>query len=256
MAMRAQITRINRSAERETLMNVILLRVGIDTGSGGILGPVFADNTFEFIPMSDGLGADSRTYGNTAGRYGQLLAEYFPVGQRRQRAQAQPMHVDPEFTTYTYGDPTRPKARLRELQPGDLLVFYAGLTGYGCNYPPALYIVGYFEVEIAGLATQFSQDTIARLFAANFHVMHPHTFATQRDHLVLVKGAPTSSLLDRAVKISEVGTDKAGKPLYVLSHEMRAIFGDFDGKVAIQRSPPRRVAPQHVARAAAFVRSL
>lgn len=239
-------------------MNVVLLRVGIDTGSGGILGPVFADNSFEFISIRDGLHVDSRTYGNTVGRHGQLLAEYFPVGQRRQRAQMQPMHVDPEFITYTYGDPTRPKARLRELQPGDLLVFYAGLRGWGhdCDYPPALYIVGYFEVEAAGLATRFSPDTITRLFAANFHVMHPRIFAAQRDHLVLVKGAPASRLLDRAVKISELGKDKTGKPLHVLSREMRAIFGDFSGKVAIQRSPPRWVAPQYVARAAAFVRSL
>ena len=34
-------------------MQVILLRVGIDTGSGGIHGPLFKDGTFEYIPIQD-----------------------------------------------------------------------------------------------------------------------------------------------------------------------------------------------------------
>lgn len=236
-------------------MNVVLLRVGIDTGSGGILGPIFSDDSFEFVPIPDGLRTDTRTYGNTIGAHSQSLTAYFPT-RLRARMCDHPMHVDPEFATFTYGDPTRPKARLRELQHGDLLVFYAGLKGYDCARPPALCIIGYFEVAVAGLATQFSQEAIATLFAANFHVRHPHVFAVQRNRLVLVKGAPTSRLLNHAVKISEDGTDKSGARIHVLSHEMRAIFGDFSGKVAIQRSPPRWVAPQFVAQAAAFVRSL
>ena len=39
----------------------------------------------------------------------------------------QHVHVDPEFETFTYGDPTVPKRSLRDLRPGDLLVFYCGL---------------------------------------------------------------------------------------------------------------------------------
>ena len=35
-------------------MQVVLLRVGIDTGSGGIHGPLFADGSFEYIPIPDG----------------------------------------------------------------------------------------------------------------------------------------------------------------------------------------------------------
>jgi hypothetical protein len=33
-------------------MQIILLRVGIDTGSGGIHGPLFSDGSFEYIPNS------------------------------------------------------------------------------------------------------------------------------------------------------------------------------------------------------------
>ena len=39
----------------------------------------------------------------------------------------QHVHVDPEWETFTYGDPTTPKRSLRHLKPGDFLVFYCGL---------------------------------------------------------------------------------------------------------------------------------
>jgi len=35
------------------------------------------------------------------------------------------LDTSPEFETFTYGDPTSPKAGLRRLQPGDVLAFYA-----------------------------------------------------------------------------------------------------------------------------------
>ena len=50
--------------------------------------------------------------------------------------------------------------------------------------------------------------------------------------------------------------DTKGRPLKVLSPTMQKIFGDFDGHVSIQRSPPRWVMPKFVERAAKFVRSL
>ena len=236
-------------------MRVVLLRVGIDTGAGGISGPLFADGGFELVPIPDARGIDARTYGNTRGRRGRLLAEYFPPPQRAVRA-AQAMHVDPEFETFTYGDPTNPKRGLRNLEASDLLVFYAGLQRWPANGTRgALYIVGYFEVAFAGLASSLSDAQVAQC-AANFHVRHRPLFDVQRDRLVLVKGAPGSRLLEHAVLISEPGVDRSGRPLHVISNHMRTIFGDFEGRVSIQRSPPRRVTPSCSAPGAAFVRSL
>ena len=237
-------------------MRVVLLRVGIDTGEGGISGPLFADGRFEFVPTPDARGIDDRTYGNTYRRRKRFLVEYFPAAQRRVRG-AQAMHVDPEFETFTYGDPTLPKRGLRRLQAGDLQVFYAGLQRWPSDGTRAgLYIVGYFEVALAGLATCFSEGQLAQLFAANFHVRHRALFAAQRDRLVLVKGGLGSRLLDRAVLISELGRDRSGRPLKVISGAMREIFGDFGGRVSIQRSPPRWVAPEFIPQASRFVRSL
>ena len=61
---------------------LILLRVGIDRGSGGIQSPMFDDGGFELLPIPDGLGVESRTYGNLTGRHGRPLVDYFPVAQR------------------------------------------------------------------------------------------------------------------------------------------------------------------------------
>jgi len=239
-------------------MRVVLLRVGIDSASGGIQGPLFKDSSFEFIPIPDEFGDSGvsiQTYSNTLGRCGRHLIEYFPKYLQEKRRDI-PIHWDPEFDTFTYGDPTPLKRRLRDLGKGDLLVFYCGLQGWDFPSQPGLYIIGYFEVELAGLAIEFTEDELKKFFAKNFHVRHYQVFQNQKSELVLVKGGTRSRLLRKAKLISSPGKDRRGKPLKVLSPEMQAIFGDFQGKISIQRSAPRWVEPEFVDSAARFVRSL
>jgi hypothetical protein len=95
-----------------------------------------------------------------------------------------------------------------------------------------------------------------RLFSYNFHVRHRRVFNWQRDSLVVVKGTSNSRLLHEPIRISVDGKDCAGKPLRILSPAMRKVFGDFGGRVSIQRSPPRWVEPEFTAKAAAFLRSV
>ena len=236
-------------------MQIALLRVGVDSACGGIQGPVFATGDFEFIPIPDERMLDSRTYGNTKGQGGRLLAEFFPVGSQTRMAN-QPMHVDPEFVTFTYGDPTVPKRGLRKLQQGDLLVFYAGLEGFQYMSPPGLYLIGYFEVVMAGLASTFSLAQISAHFANNFHVQHTKLFAQQVNYLILVKGGEGSRLYQKAHLFS-VTVRQNGKPsLKIISPAMRQVFGQFGNKYSFQRSPTRWVEPAYVNAAAAFVRGL
>jgi len=235
-------------------LRVALLRVGIDSGSGGMDGPLFADEGFEYVPIPDPNGLDERTYGNYMARAGGPLSSFFPLA-RQAAMRSQSMHLDPEFDTFTYGDPTLPKAGLRHLAEGDVLVFYAGLRGYGCDMPPALYIIGYFEVAFAGRAHDLTEEQI-RACSNNFHIRHDSVFRNQRDRLVLVKGGARSRLLTKALKISVLGENRAGKPLKVLSPAMQQIFGSFNGKLSIQRSPPRWVDGEHVATAARYIRGL
>src|SRR5438034_1370085 len=150
-------------------MNVVLLRVGIDTGCGGIHSPLFSDGTFEFVPIPDSHGVDERTYGDCKGRTGRAFAAYFPK-RNQEGASLQAMHVDPEFESFTYGDPTPPKRGLAKMRSGDLLVFYAGMEGWGHISQPALYLAGVFRVELAGFAPSFSTDQLQREFRHNYHV--------------------------------------------------------------------------------------
>jgi hypothetical protein len=240
---------------------VVLLRVGVDAGCGGIQGPLFRDGTFEFVCIPDSKGVSIHTYGNMVGRDGTAHATYFPAARRALMA-AQTVHVDPEWETFTYGDPTTPKRSLRFLNPGDILAFYCGLQewesagGWDTDARPALYLVGYFEIALAGMAADFDRRVLTHEFGNNFHVRYPSVFEMQKEHLVLVKGGPGSRLLRLAKRISEDAKDRSGKPLKVLSAEMQKVFGNFGGRVSIQRSPPRWVDPAFVKRAIAFLKDL
>lgn len=257
------------SMDTKQTMKVILLRVGIDTGSGGIAGPLLKGNTFDFVPIEAGRPhARQRTYGNQSGRHKRRLIEYFP-DRLKAKMRGRPVHDDPEFQSCTYGDPTRPKQGLRDLQRGDLLVFYAGLCSWpdDCVGPTALYIVGYFEVLHAGLypdlAKQHSRKWVESTFAGNWHIVHGDVKGKpykrgRKSELVLVKGGPGSGLLKKAVRLSALKKkrDRGGHPVFVLEPEMGQHFGNFTKLNAIQRSIPRRVEPEFVEKAAKFIRSL
>jgi len=168
----------------------------------------------------------------------------------------QSLHYDPEFQTFTYGDPTSPKAGLRRLERGDMLIFYCGLQGWDFECAPALYLMGYFEIEAAGRPSDFESADLIRKFANNFHVKHRNVYDAQRDRLVLVKGSSNSRLLKTAVRISEMGSDCSGKPLKVLSPQMQKVFGQFGGRLSFQRSPTRWVDKAYAKQAVDFVTSL
>lgn len=243
------------------MTKAVLLRVGIDSGCGGIQSPLFADGSFEFVCIPDNKRVSVHQYGTVVGKNGRPHSDYFPP-RKKEAAAKQYIHLDPEFETFTYGDPTTPKRLLKNLERGDYLIFYCGLQqwhetiGWQTDPPPALYIVGYFVVEKAGLATEFSKATLKSEFGQNFHVRYPTVFKQQREELVLVKGGPESRLLKKAYLISSVGKDRAGKPLKVLSPKMQKVFGTFDGKVSIQRSPPRWIDPAFVEKSIRFVKAL
>jgi len=243
------------------MKNVVLLRVGIDSGCGGIQGPLFKDGSFDFVCIPDNHGVSVHTYGNMLGRDGKPLAGYFAEAHRAVMAE-QHVHHDPEFESFTYGDPTIPKRSLRHLRRGDILAFYCGLQewdgegGWKRGHRPALYLAGYFEVALAGLAGEFDQRTLHTEFGKNFHVRYPSVFKRQKDDLVLVKGGPGSRLFRKAYQISAEGRDRTGKPLKVLSPKMQKVFGDFGGHISIQRSPPRWVEPGFVNKALGYLKGL
>jgi hypothetical protein len=209
-----------------------------------------------------GVGHD--TYGALPGQYSEKLLAYFPQS-RWERMATQPVHLDPEFKTYTYGDATSPKQSLARLIAGDFLVFCCGLQQWDSirkafDGQPALYVVGYFEVELAGthpsLCRELGERAVNRRFKNNFHVRYRRRLQPQGDRLILIGGGPGSRRFRKAYRISQLGNDQAGRPLKVLSREMRQHFGTFGELNSLQRSTPRWVEPRMVKHAIRFLRNL
>ena len=96
---------------------ILLLRVGMDSGFGG-LGPLFPDGTFEYVPIPDApsqVSERSLFFRDIFARSGGSVARFVPAKHKED-----PAHYDPEFETFTYGDPTKNKRRqLLRLGRGD-----------------------------------------------------------------------------------------------------------------------------------------
>ena len=183
------------------MSKALLLRVGIDSGCGGTFGPIFPDGTFEYVPIPESsqyVSPRSLYFRDLPARHGGTLAQYVPARYHEAAA-----HYDPEFETFTYGDPTRNKrTQLLRLDNGDLLVFYAGLRPVGSRTASRLYIIGYFTVAFVENinATNFWPLTNSPHLLGNAHLRRNRP----DDGLVVVCGhAGASRLLDRAIAISD-----------------------------------------------------
>jgi len=220
-------------------MKALLLRVGIDKGSGGTYGPIFNDGTFEFVPIPETYrSCTATTYGERIGRTGKPLSTYVPPGLRHV-----PMHNDPEFETCTYGDPTVKRRYLLELNEEDLLVFYAGLKPFNhdnADYPNALYFVGYFKIDQVidfNWLSASERAAYRQRYPSNAHVKRGYAF----ENLVIIVGSKDSRLLNHALLISQKKPDKSARPTFALSSEMEELLG-ISG--FIQRSIPPRFVTQ------------
>lgn len=179
---------------------ILFLRVAMDLGYGA-LGPLFPDGKFEYVPIPDNpkrTSPRSLLFAQIAARSGGTADQFAPS-----RYRGGPAHYDPEFETFTYGDPTRNKrAQLLRLTKGDILVFYAGLRPPEERRGSRLYLIGYFTVrkvhEVRTLHP-WPPPALQHLWA-NAHFR-------RRDGdpgLVVVEGKPRSSrLLERAVPLSD-----------------------------------------------------
>lgn len=217
------------------MKKAMLLRVGIDKGCGGALAPIFEDGSFEFIPIPerDPDSTESGTYMNTEGRTGHPLAYYLP-----RKIKDNSMHVDPEFETFTYGDPTSKRKSLLKLDKDDLLVFYAGLTPFmTSNHDEALYIIGYFTVDDVidfNQLTKKEAEEVSKYYRNNAHIKRGMDY---QDLVIVAGNKRKSCLLDKGILISVKKPDKIGRTYHAASPEMEKLIGI---KGSIQRSIPPR----------------
>lgn len=180
--------------------NILLLRVGIDSGTGNGHGPLFEDNSFEYIPIPEGKDgpdtSEERTYADIPDRAAGTLADHAP-----QLANQVP-HFDPEFETFTYGDPSPNKrSQLSRLTSDDLLIFYSSLTPQDVDVGSRLHVIGYFTVDEAvdleDLSPSEREEALTEV-ENNAHAKRVELTPTTsvRDHFpVIVKGRPADSQL-------------------------------------------------------------
>jgi hypothetical protein len=217
-------------------MKAMLLRVGIDKGTDGVLAPIFTDGSFEYIPLSEKNNntREKRTFNNTKSANGTYFSEYLPDKIINRK-----LHFDPEFETFTYGDQSVKRSYLLKLEKNDLLVFYAGLTPYkNTVHEEALYIIGYFQVE--GVVDFNTLTPCERNIYAEQNKNNAHIKYNGFEELILIKGNnKRSKLLKKAILISKKKLNKIGRGYHAVSPEMEDLLG-ISG--SIQRSiPPRFV---------------
>lgn len=178
-------------------MNILFLRVGIDRGCGGTLSPLFSDGTFEYVPIPEAcelLPGKGVTYPELPARSGGTLDIY-----SNSRGF---VHYDPEFETFTYGEPNNPKrSQLLRLMTGDRLVFYSGFQGSNIA-KGTCFVIGYLTVRAihpVPVAEPWPPVTLNHLHRnAHFRRKNPETT------LVVVEGDPaTSRLFNSALQLSD-----------------------------------------------------
>ncbi len=184
----------------EIANKALLLRVGIDRGTGGALGPIFDDGTFEYVPIPEREPTrECRRYNTLLGQHGRPLAAFLPS----KLAELHP-HIDPDFKTAVYGDIAPHKRRqLAKLIPGDVLVFYCGLMPFPPIDFPRLFAVGYLYVKQVHELTASdikSGRTLRHHFGRTAHFLRK----ALDPELVLVEGDRTKSrLFARALPLGD-----------------------------------------------------
>ena len=222
---------------------IFVVRVGADTQYYPIRSPIFVDERFELVPITEGEKkmdqlpiahrdpmqryCDIRCFNTDAAP---SLGAY--VGKEAQTV----AHNDPEFAHMTYGDLCDLNPRARNLiddprterkgaEQGDYLFFLARLEGHDGRHftgKAGLYFVGYFHIEarfgpIQAPLTNAEEASIGR----NAHILRakaePDLWVDERRKFWVFKGGPDSVRFRFALEadwewLSTVFSDAYGRP--------------------------------------------
>ncbi len=143
-------------------MTVVLAGVGADSTNLGDVAPLYDDGRFEYVPIPEKTRqtAETETLGSWDLRADDGVAADLtsritprPVHDGRETVagddlESWPLHRDPNFAALTYGEHRTSGyvSRLRALESGDVVGFYAGLRRPGGNRAHR-YLIGYFTVD-------------------------------------------------------------------------------------------------------------
>lgn len=168
----------------------VLLNVGSNSSNPNGRGRIFRDSTFEYLPIPE------------SEKTKEKVPTYRELGFVHARFPNLPVHLDPEFETFTYGHVKRGFGDIRsllKLKKNDVLFFYATLQK---EREWSTYIVGYFRNlkvhDCRGLSTEEILDFKSIGFANNAHLKRMGPSVD-----LLIKGGEGSKLLKRAFPLAE-----------------------------------------------------
>jgi len=259
----------------------LLLRIGMDSGTGGDYGPVFQNSQFEYIPIEGWENIKTEKYCEHKCRkinhcFGQHWSDFL-----KKRLVNKTFHHDPIFDgSWTYGEcptcvrkrrknckPTAKMASLEKLNEDDLLIFTAGFKKWPEieNDPHHIFIIGYFRVQksipfycLSDKDVKMYLKKYERQLFKNAHVIE-HNLCSEKHSfessvIVIGKEYPKSQLLTHAIRISRLVKDSVGRTLRVVGNQIKGYNGknrDWTKILGItgsvQRSTPRWINPEHIA---------
>lgn len=186
-------------------IKILLLRIGVDTGAraGKSIAPLFSDGTWSFIPIPDGPTRFPFTYSQINDQNRNSTIERW-LGRKYLNYKP---HFDPEFWTYTYGEPLNSKSikvkQLKSLNENDILLFWAGLAERNINNPGPYdknkhgrihaYLIGKFVIDKVQKVSRrgiYDQRRHPTSISLNAHSLRVSSYAS-----LIIKGKRDSSIL-------------------------------------------------------------
>jgi hypothetical protein len=231
-------------------MRVYVVNVGVnvaDAARRGARSPIFADGTFEFVPIKEGRQfsrcREVPRYCDLPAQTGRAesLAAYVPPRISRYR-----VHNEPEFETFTYGDVMSPRAaNLKHVEAGDQVWFLTRLWSHdGARWGRGsdFYFIGRVVVELnllisAGSRPEDVSAEICRRIENNPHYRRWVYGNSQEAFRIVIGRRPGSGRFGRAVRI----TPEVAGLLFGGSYDRETGMFCADGQILKNRNGrPRR----------------
>src|SRR5919201_2668083 len=224
-------------------MRAYLVRVGIDQAFGGCNAPVDPrTNEFVYVPIPEGssqrkgLATPYELVRPALARFAEAHPDAPPRAVQLPAGLANvDMHLDPDFAALTYGDTERRGRGIADLEPGDVVAFYAGLRPViACAHALVYALVGMYRV---GEGVRLGTVPPTR-WHENAHTRRSDACATD---VILRADARASGRLRRCVPIGEF-RDRA----YRVERGVLDAWGGLscrDGYLQRSAVPPRLLDP-------------
>ena len=238
-------------------MTVVLAGVGADTTNFGTVAPLHADGRFEYVPIPEKTPEtdEPKTLGSWPLRYDDRVAADLTTRivpnpadgttVAGEGAREWPLHHDPNFDALTYGE-HRPGyvRRLKRLEAGDVVGFYAGLRTPEDDRTHR-YLIGYFTVRtVSVISPEQSIEERSQILAEHPENAHAKRaidgvpFYDDRE-VVIVDGTTPGGLFDAdPIRMSEYRIlDGNVRAQYYLTESFEREFHAVEGRTNMQFKP-------------------